>query len=154
MKFLSYLAAAGVALTLSAAPSFASDSLAGAALQKKLTNTQMTLRPVGKQRKGAPTRYVVKLLPTGEAVWQVNGEFKRNSHFHWRIRGNLLCFDGPNRAFRDERRRARGQEVRKRDKLAGCSPLGLQGDRATLYPPVSQNGRGLVLTGRIKSIWP
>jgi len=154
MKLLSLLAAAGVALTMNTGFASANEALQGKALENRLTNTQMTLRPVGKQRKGAPTRYIVKLLPTGEATWEVNGQYKRKSHFHWRVRGNLLCFEGPNQRFIDERIRKRGGKVRKRGKYDNCSPLGLKGDRATMYAPQRSFNKNFVLTGRIKTIWP
>jgi len=155
MKLLSFLAAAGVALTMNTGTVSASELLSGKALETRLTNTQMTLRPVRKATyKGAPTRYIIKLLPTGEATWEVNGKYKRKSHFHWRIRGNLLCFEGPNQRFIDERRRKRGDKVRKRGKYDACSPLGLKGDRATMYAPQGAFNKNFVLTGRIKTIWP
>lgn len=155
MKLLSFLAAAGVALTMNTGTVSASELLSGKALETRLTNTQMTLRPVRKAAyKGAPTRYIIKLLPTGEATWEVNGKYKRKSHFHWRIRGNLLCFEGPNQRFIDERRRKRGAKVRKRGKYDACSPLGLKGDRATMYAPQGAFNKSFVLTGRIKTIWP
>ncbi len=155
MKFLSLLAAAGIALSVGAGDVSANEVLSGKALEKRLTNTQMTLKPVGRKlRKGEATRHIIKLLPTGEATWETNGQYAREGHWHWRIRGNLVCFENANKRFIDKRARERGQKIRKRGKYDNCSVLGLKGDRVTMYAPQGAFNKNWALTGRIKSIWP
>jgi hypothetical protein len=154
MKFLSLLAAAGIALTVNTSDVSANEVLAGKALEKRLTNTMLTLRPVGRKlRKGEATRDKIKLLPTGTSTWETNGQYPRESLFHWRVRGNLICFENANQRFYDKRRRDRGQKVRKRGKYDNCSVLGLKGNLVTMYAPQGSFNKDWALTGRIKSIW-
>ncbi|KEJ88116.1 hypothetical protein [Sulfitobacter donghicola] len=152
-KTFAALAAVGLMLSACAQTVYPEDVLAGDALTNRLTNTKLHLRVVSetKPRKGAATKFVVKMLPTGVSTWENNGKYRRVTLSNWEVRGNMLCLDDPNRKFYEERRRREGKKIYKREKNANCSPVAIQGDLITIHTPKSSY-LNRALTGRIQDL--
>ncbi|MGJ8595706.1 hypothetical protein [Sulfitobacter sp.] len=145
------IAAAGLFLSGCTQTVYPDGVLAGDALTERLTNTRLTLSPVGgkKPRPGQATRYIVKMLPSGESTWESNGKYKRETLSHWEVRGNQLCLEDPNRRFYEERRRKAGKPVRKRTKNDTCGVVAIKGGLITIYAPKRSYAPQTALTGRI-----
>ena len=156
MKIHAMLAATGLFLSACAPQIYPDGVLAGDALEARLTNTLMTLRPVTDPKRkafpGAPTRLVVKMLQSGESTWETNGKFPRETLTHWDVRGNQLCLENPNQRFYDARRKKRGQKVRKRDPNANCGVIAIKGNLVTLYSPARRGTVRPLFTGHIKPL--
>lgn len=150
-KSYAFLAAAGLLLSACTQTVYPENVLAGAALTERLTNTKLLLRPAGVKnpRKGAPTKFIVKMLPSGESTWENDGKYPREALTHWEVRGNQLCLEDPNRRFYEERRRKEGKKVIKREKYDNCGVVAINGNLITIYAPKRSYAPQRALTGRI-----